>query len=121
MELGADDNHGIEAVAAVDADRSVDDILNFVGAFAAIDEGHRLLGGFIQHHEGAHGEAVVIRAALEAQHSQVVIHLEGIFTCSTVSRDRVAGAIAQEAARGFHGGKFIARQNCRRRIARRFE
>ena len=88
VELGADDHDGVEALAAVDADRGVHGVLDEVAALAGVDG--RELG---LRDEAADDERVVAGVAVELQHGEVAEHLEGV----------VAGAAV-------HGGRHRTRR-----------
>ncbi len=94
MEFGADDDHRIFAIAAIDADRGVDNIIDLVIALTAVDIGHGLLGKFIKDDEGPYDEGVVIVVAFQPEHCQIVIHLEDIFTIAAHGRQRIADTVA---------------------------
>jgi len=98
VELGSDDDHGVEAVAAVDVHRRVDGVLDQVGAGATakVGQGPVVLLRAGQR-ERLDEEAVVAGVAVEVQRVQVVEDDEAVVADSTVDCHRLADAVAQPA------------------------
>ena len=107
-ELGSDDHHRVEPVAAVDVDGRVDGIHHQVGAGAAA-EIRALALRFLRSHqrEGAYFEGIVPALAVELQHGLVVEDHEQVVPETAVDRHRLADAVGQEAARRLDGGETV--------------
>ena len=93
VALGADGHHGVEAEAAVDADRRVDVVFELVVVAAAVGD-DVVLGN-----EGADHEGVVARLAFHAQHRLVAVDVEGVAAFAAEGRQCMAYALAEPAAR----------------------
>ena len=103
-ELGAEDDHGIQAVAAVDRHGRVDRVLHEVRAAVARDVGARALVVLRSLEcKGAHGERIVTVAAVQRQHGKVAEHGKGVLARAAVGGQRLADAVGQVAARGERG------------------
>ena len=107
-ELRADDDDRVEAVAAVDAHRGVDHVLNEVRTFIPLDLGG-FPGVFLRpgQGEGLDDELVISAAALEGQHGLVVEHDKTVLTVPAVGRGGHTNSVAQEADRGLDGRKHV--------------
>ena len=107
-ELGADDAHGVEAVATVDAHRRVDHVQDGVGAAVTLHVGARAFAvARALEREGAHGEHVVAVAAVEVQHRDVAEHGELVGAVATVDGGGLADAVGEPAARDFQSGEHV--------------
>ena len=106
-ELGADDDHGVEAVAAVDVDRRIDGVLHQVGACAAGDV-RALALRLLRAGQGEGADLEDIVAALRrsaAARPCCGTRRSGRSPSAAVDGHRLADAVGQEAARGLDGGE----------------
>ena len=95
VELGADHEHGVEAVAAVDRERRVLHVLDEIGARARVQRGEVVDRG-----EGADHERVVARVAVGRERSAVVEDRERVAALAAVERGREADPVGEVAPRG---------------------
>ena len=112
-ELGADDDHLVEAGAAVEIDRRVDVVLDGVGAFAA-DRLGGVLGrdsGAAHQRKRADDEVVVAVVAFEPQLGLVAVDGELVVTRAAVGGKGERCAAAQEPGGRRHGKELVARRD----------
>ena len=89
---------GVEAIAAVDAYRSVHREGDEVGTWTTVDVGERCVGIVrVDLDEGPHGEGVVVFFAEQEQFGEVAVDGEVVFAEATVDCGRVADAVGQIA------------------------
>ena len=140
-ELGAEDQHLVEAGAAIDGHGRVQRVLDEVVAGAALDhlftDGRKATLGArnaiaVEHQravervglgkrERAHDEQVVAVAAFEAQRRLVAVNLERVVSAAALGHDGRTVAAAQVAARRRHGAKHVTGQQVGAGIALRTE
>ena len=116
VELSADDDYGVEAVATVDVHRRVDRVLDQVCTRATAEVGERavvlLRSG---EREGLDQEDVVACVAVQVQRVEVVEDDEVVVADPAVDRHRLADAVAQPALRGLDGGEDVLPRDARQR------
>ena len=99
--FGPQDNDGVEAQSAVDADRRVDVVLEAVVVVAAIGD------DVVVGNERSDHKRVVARLTLHAQHGLVAVNGEGVVTLAAGGGQRIADASAEPSARDLEQCDFI--------------
>ena len=128
-KLGAEHQHLVEAIAAVDGDRRIDVVFDQIvagtalqhlrggGGTAALADRHAIRVGLdgaigigLRQREGAHHEQVVAVVALQAQRGLVAVDLEHIVAAAALRHQGRAVAPAQVTTRGGHGAEYVGRR-----------